>query len=306
MKAFVVPRAGATTVELAQVPVPRIDDDELLVRVEAVGVGIHDSYFLPPEASYPFTAGIEAAGVVETVGSQVSGHEPGERIAFVSSMQPKGGTWAEYAAVRADALILSIPEGLDYERAAALPVAGNTILRALRGLADSSPRESLFIAGGSGAIGTLGIQIAVRQGWRVAASESSSNHEHLLALGAELAVDYRDPEWPDQVLAWRPAGLDAAIAVQPGTSAGCLPVVRDGGGLISISGDQVVADRGVRFAGIPYQADVRAELAQLMTDVAAGEVHVEIEQVYPFEDAPAALAKVQTRHARGKLVLRMG
>lgn len=305
MRAFVTPRSGATTIVASEVPSPQIDDDELLVRVHAVGVGIHDSYFLPPNISYPFPVGIEAAGVVEETGSRVSDPRPGDRIVFVSSMQPKGGTWAEQVAVKADALIVPIPDGMDFVEAAAVPVAGNTVLRAMHGLPTAAAGSSLFIAGGSGAIGTLAIQIARRQGWRVAASASAPNHDYLLALGAELAVDYRDPAWPEQVRQWAQGGVDAAVAVQPDTSADSQGVVRDGGRVVTISGDQVAADRGVHVEMIPYPVDVRNELMQLLADIAAGEVRVELERVYPFEEAPAALKKVQTRHARGKLVLRL-
>ncbi len=305
MRAFVAPQAGATTVELAEVPVPRIDDDEILVRVKAIGVGIHDSYFLPSDAQYPFPVGIEAAGVVEEVGSRASTHRPGDRIAFVSSLQPKGGTWAEFAAVEADALIVPIPAGMDFVEAAAVPVAGNTALRAMHALATVTTGGSLFIAGGSGAIGTLAIQLARQQRWRVAASASGPNHDYLLSLGAHLAVDYRDPDWPGAVRRWAPDGVDAAIAVQPGTAAESLSVVRDDGRLIAISGDRLTSERGIHAEMVSSQADVRDGLVQLMTQIAAGELHVHLERVYPFEDAPAALAKVQTRHARGKLVVRL-
>ena len=305
MRAFVVLKPGADTVVLAEVPVPAIDDDELLLRVKAVGVGIHDSYFLPSDVSYPFPVGIEAAGIVEEIGSRVSNHAPGDRVAFVSSMQPKGGTWAEWAVVKADALIVSIPAGMDFVEAAAVPVAGNTVLRAMKALPSTSAVGSLFVAGGSGAVGTFAIQIARRQGWAVAASASEPNHDYLLSLGAERAVDYRDSTWPDQVRRWMPDGVDAVIAIQPGTSADGLSLVRDGGTLITISGDSVEPERGIHLQTVPHQMDVRKGMAQLMTDIAAGELRVEIERVYPFEDAPAALAKVQTRHARGKLVLRL-
>lgn len=306
MQAFVLTEPGAPTIELAEVPVPDIDDDQLLVRVHAVGVGIHDSYFLPADARHPYPIGIEAAGVVERVGASVTEYAAGDRIAFVSSMQPKGGTWAEFVAVSADSLILPVPDGLDFARAAAVPVAGNTIMKAFRAL-DGAPqapaRPTLFIAGGSGAIGTLGIQLAHARGWQVAASASAANHEYMASLGADLTVDYHDPDWRDQVLAWAPGGTDAAIAVQPGTSADSIPVVRDGGVLVSISGDSEVSERGITMTGLPYSADVHAETVQLLADVAAGRIHVELEQVYPFASAPKALAKVQTRRARGKVVL---
>ncbi|GHE32866.1 NADPH:quinone reductase [Streptosporangium violaceochromogenes] len=305
MRAFVKPESGVDSIELVEMAVPQIGDDELLVRVKAVGVGIHDSYFLPGDVKYPFPIGIEAAGVVERVGSGVRGHRPGDHIAFVSSMQPKGGTWAEYAAVKANSLIVPIPAGLDFVEAAAVPVAGNTVLRAVKALDAVPAGGSLFIAGGSGAIGTLAIQVARARGWRVGASASEHNHDHMRSLGAEAVVDYHDPDWPEQIRQWMPGGVDAAMAVQPGTAIDSLSVVRDGGKLIAVSGDVVAPERDVHVEAVPHGTDVRGELTRLMTEIAKNEKRVEIERVYPFEEAQAALAKVQTRHARGKLVLRL-
>ncbi len=305
MRAFVQPRPGRDAVERAEVPIPRIDTGELLVRVHAVGVGIHDSYFLPPEALYPFVIGIEAAGVVAQVGAGVMAFRPGDRIAFVSSMQTKGGTWAEYAVLDQEAMIVLLPAGMDFEEAAALPVAAGTVLRSMAALSGVSTGAAIFIAGGSGAIGTLAIQIARRLGWRVAVSASPRNHDYVRDLGAELAVDYGDRNWRRQVQEWLPGGVDAAIAVQPGTAVECLPLVRDGGVLIAVSGDQVAPERGIRVGGVPLDVDVRPGLAQLFADVTAGEVRVVIEQGYPFDRGLDALAKVRTRRARGKVVLRL-
>ena len=303
MRAFVLPQAGASGIELAEVPQPLIDADELLVQIKAVGVGIHDSYFLPRHPRYPFPIGIEAAGIVMEAGSATTGFKPGDRIAFVSSMQPKGGTWAEFAAVTTSSLIIPIPDTVDFVHAAAIPVAGNTVLRALHALSGIPSGGSLFIAGGSGAIGTLGIQLARQRQWRVGASASATNHSYLRSLGAEMVVDYHSPSWVEQVRQWMPGGADGALAVQPGTAAQTLGVVKNGGQLVPISGDSPDAERSIRVEAIPYQVDVRAQVIQLMADVAVGKIHVELEQVYPFEEALEALAKVQTRRARGKSVL---
>lgn len=168
MRAFVIPRAGAQTVEIAVVERPHHGAHELLVRVAAVGVGIHDSSFLPPDARYPFPIGIEAAGVVQYVGSRVTDRDPGDRVAFVSAMQPKGGTWAQFVSVDSGSPIIAIPQGVDFVTAAAVPVAGNTALRALSVVDHVGPAGSLFVAGGSGAIGTFAIQLARQRvgGWR--------------------------------------------------------------------------------------------------------------------------------------------
>ena len=106
------------------------------------------SYFLPGNATDPYPIGIEGSGVVETAGPAVAAHHPGDRVAFVSSMQPKGGTWAEFVAVRAGSLIVAIPASMSFVEAAALPVAGNTVLRALRALGPAP--GSLFIAADTG------------------------------------------------------------------------------------------------------------------------------------------------------------
>lgn len=303
MKAFVVTSAEQQSVELAQVPVPQVGPDELLVRIHAVGVGIHDSYFLPPGITYPFPIGIEGSGVVEEVGVDVTQYQPGDRIAFVSSMQVKGGTWAEYAVVKESAMIVPIPEGLSFEQAAAVPVAGNTAVKTFHELEGVPAGGTLFVAGASGAIGTFIIQMGRARGWKVAASASEHNHAYILSLGADKAVDYHDDNWPDQVLEWTPGGVDAAVAIQPNTTANSLLVVKDGGTVVAISGDQAAPARGVRIGMPSHRLDVREEMAAFMQQIADGGLTLTVENVFPFGDALQALSKVQTRRARGKTVL---
>lgn len=302
MAAFVIPNAHSGTITSAQIPIPHIAPDELLVRIKAIGVGIHDSYFLPRSMNFPYPIGIEGAGIVEQAGRPGSGYQPGDRIAFVSMMQPKGGTWAQYAAIHTDSLIMPIPDGMTFEQAAAVPVAGNATLRALHALPPIASGGSLFVAGASGAIGTFALQLARARGWRVAASASPPNHDYLHSLGAELAVDYRDPEWPKQVRRWQPEGVDGALAVQPETTNASALVVKAGGTVVTVSGDST-APHGVRITGLAYHVDVREELLTLMSNILTEDIKLVIEKTYPFADALQALAKAQTRHARGKVVL---
>jgi NADPH:quinone reductase-like Zn-dependent oxidoreductase len=86
------------------IPVPDIDDNEVLVRVRAVGVGIHDQWALPPNPRFPYAIGLEGAGTIASAGGAVTGFEPGDRVMFSGMPQPKGGTWAEFAAVAVEAL----------------------------------------------------------------------------------------------------------------------------------------------------------------------------------------------------------
>jgi NADPH:quinone reductase-like Zn-dependent oxidoreductase len=283
------------------IPIPDLDDDEVLVRVHTVGVGIHDRWALPPNPRFPYAIGLEGAGTIANVHNAAAGFAPGDRVMFSSMSQPKGGSWAEFAAVPVEALI-AIPDGLGFTEAAALPIAGTTALEGIKAL-NLDRGGTVFIAGASGAIGTLAIQLAALREYRVAASASAQNHAHLQALGAELAVDYRDPVWAKQVLHWLPGGVDAALAIQPGTGATSLSVVRDGGKVVTISGDQVTPERQIAVEQVLHHPETRPELSQLAADVAAGRVRVVVDRAYPFEEGLVALEQAATRHARGKILL---
>lgn len=292
---------GEKSPVLSTVPVPAIEDTEVLVRVRAVGVGLHDRWFIPSGANFPYPIGIEAAGIVQRVGSSVRGRHVGDRVMFTNSRQPKGGTWAEFTAVPEGSLI-DVPHELGFVDAAALPVAGGTALESMRSL-DLNRADTLFIAGASGAIGTLAIQLAVAAGVRVAASASSSNQQYLRSLGAEHAVDYRDPAWAARVRQWAPDGVDAALAIQPGTAAPSLPVIKDGGRLVTVSGDHVTPERHITVEQIGHHAETAPALSALAVDAAAGRIRVVVERTYPLDRGVAALEKTETRHARGKVVL---
>lgn len=303
MKAFARVAASSAEVRLLDVPVPEIRSGEVLVRVRAFGVGIHDRYFIPREAAFPYVIGTEGAGTVAEVGSGVTGFSPGDRVIFTTSLQPQGGAWAEYAAANQAALI-PLPDRLTYAQGAALPVAGKAALESLRAL-DLREGDRLFVAGASGAIGSLVIQLAAARGVHVSGSASPRNHDHMKALGLEQAVDYRDPEWPQQVRAWSGGGVDAALAIQPDTGRACVQVVRDGGRLVTVSGDsaQVTPERHITVQQIVHHPETQREVAGLVRAVASGAVRLVIEKEYPFVGALEALSKTETRHARGKSVV---
>lgn len=303
MKAYVRINAKNDHVELKEVAIPEIDKDEVLVKVQAFGVGIHDRYFIPTNVRFPYPIGNEAAGIIMKKGNDVSGFQNGDRVILSSSMQQKGGCWAQYVAVSSKMLI-PMPNGIDFTQGAAIPVAGKTAVESMRAL-DLKTGDTLFVAGASGAIGTLIIQLAKNQGIRVMGSASSKNHEHMLSLGAEKAVDYSNPDWKDHVKQWIPGGVDAALAIQLGTGEDSMDVVKDGGKVITVSGDKVESERNIIVKQFQHQLDIQHAIGMLVEDIAAGKIHPVIEHVYSFEKALDALKKTETRHARGKLVVSM-
>lgn len=301
MQAYVRIGSRNNQVELMDIDIPTIDNYEFLIKVKAFGVGIHDRYFIPKNVQFPFPIGIEGAGVIAKAGDQVKNFQTGDRVVFSSSMQPKGGSWAEYVAVSAHTIV-PMDDEMDFTVGAAIMVAGKTALESMHALS-LSKGDTLFVAGASGAIGTLVIQLAKNLDIRVISSASSKNHEYMRSLGAEETVDYQDPNWKSQVKQWMPGGVDAALAIQPDTGMDSMDVVKNGGKVITVSGDEVVAERDITVRQFQHQLNMQEAIGDLMQDIVTDKVKIIIDHVYPFEEALKALEKTETRHGRGKLVV---
>ena len=302
MKAFVRINSETQEVELQNVPIPKIKSDEVLIEVKAFGVGIHDRYFIPSDAQFPYVIGSEGAGIIKDKGADVTDFEVGGAVIYTTSLQPQGGTWAEYAVANQKVLIQK-PKELSFKKAAAIPIAGKTALESMREL-NLKSGDTLFIAGASGAIGTLVIQLAKDKGIRVSASASQKNHEYMTSLGAEHTVDYHDSDWITKVKNWSNGGVSAALAIQPGTGSDSIQVVKNTGTLNTVSGDSasVPSERSITVRQMGHQLG-RKDLTELVHAIAKNDLKVVIEQEFPFAESLEALRKTETRHARGKLVV---
>lgn len=293
--------AQSMDIALQEIPVPEVGAQEVLVKMYAFGVGIHDRYFIPSKATFPYTVGLEGTGIIIQVGYAVKEFIAGDRVILNSSMLIKGGCWAQYTVVPSEMLI-HLPDSLTFEKGAALSVAGKTAMECVRTL-DLKQGNTLFVAGASGAIGTLIIQLASNKEVRVIASASQKNHAYLQSLGAEITVDYQDPNWKEILLKAIPDRADIALAIQPNTAQDSMDVVKDNGTVITVSGDSIATQRGITVAQFDHLLSWQDALNDLISQIMAGKIAVVVEQVYPFDQALKALAKVETRHARGKVVV---
>lgn len=305
MKAFVRTSASTQEVELQEVNLPEMHAEEVLIKVEAFGVGIHDRYFIPSDVNFPYIIGSEGSGVITEKGSQVNGFEIGDKVIFTTVLQTQSGSWAEYAVAKQSALIKR-PDNLTAVVGASIPIAGKTALECMREL-NLNKGDTLFIAGASGAIGTLVIQLAKAKGILIAASASPKNHEYMKSLGAARTVDYNDPDWTIKVKEWSNGGVAKALAIQPGTGEESIEVVKHGGELITVSGDNssVSSERDIEVRQMGHQLFANKELIELINKISNEEIKVVVEREYPFRYALDALEKTETRHARGKLVVKM-
>ncbi|MGD1067138.1 MAG: NADP-dependent oxidoreductase, partial [Vulcanimicrobiaceae bacterium] len=237
MKAFVVDRYGSSdSVRAAEMPMPAVRDDDVLVQVRAAGVNPLDvkmrngTMKLVMPYRVPFILGNEVAGIVSEVGARVTRFNPGDEV-YARLPKDRIGAFAEYVTIREDAVALK-PHTLTMEDAASIPLVGLTSWQALTERAQVTPGQKVLIHAGSGGIGTFAIQLAKHLGAIVATTTSAANFSLVQSLGAFLAVDYRTDDF-EQILSEYDVVFDSLGGKALEKS---IRVVRRGGILIEING----------------------------------------------------------------------
>jgi len=164
---------------------------EVLLRVHAAGVNPLDwkirqgplKAFMP--VTFPYTPGIEVAGVVEEVGRDVTTFQVGDAVFGPC----RAGAYAEYVAVSVNALAQK-PRSLSFVEAAAVPVGAATAWRALFDYGGLTSEQQVLIVGAAGGVGSFAVQLAKWKGARVIGTTSTANLDIVRSLGADLVVDY--------------------------------------------------------------------------------------------------------------------
>jgi len=281
-------------------PDPRaLREDEVLIRVRAAGVGNWDDIVRTAGwatgVQPPCALGVEAAGVITAAGARVSGLRPGDEVLTHPLPLRQDGAWAEQLIAPA-ALVARKPGGVSWLAAAALPVPGLTALQALTGSLQLAEGDSILINGAGGVTGGLLVQLAALQGARVIATASPASAPRLRRAGADLVLDYRQPDWPGRVQRAARDALPAAVNAVPGGAAQVLPLVADGGRLTTLTSDPPDPARGVRVESVYVQPDA-GQLGYLARLLDRGAITVTVRPSYPLDAAGEALA--QARHGSG-------
>src|SRR6266567_9470161 len=218
---------GVETIQMKSLPVPELGPDEVLLRVESAGVGVWDPYeregdfakMFGQKPRFPYVLGSDGAGTVAAVGEQVHHLKEGDRAYAFALVNPKGGFYAEYAAVKADN-VSPIPKRLSVEQAGVMPSDALTALRGLDQILQLKRGESLMVFGAGGGIGHLAVQLAKRMGARVLAVASGEDGVALVKrLGADAVVDGRKDDVAVAARRFAPSGLDAALLTAGGKAA---------------------------------------------------------------------------------------
>jgi NADPH:quinone reductase-like Zn-dependent oxidoreductase len=308
MRAAGVNQTGGP-VTLLDLPDPRpLRDGELLLRVQAAGVGNWDEFVRTggwdTGARPPMALGVEVAGLVATVGGAVPGFQPGDRVAAHSLPLPDQGCWAEQCIVAA-AQAAPIPPGVPWDVAGAFPVPALTADQALSGALHLRPGESVLVHGAGGVTGGLLLQLATHYGARVIATGGPASLNRLRDLDAATVLDYHQPGWPAQARSLTGGGADAAVNAARAGAADALQVVRPGGRLATITGDPPPTERGITVSAVQVEPD-GPRLAELARLLGQRVLSVTVGGSFPLDQAARALAQVRQGTHGTAIVLRPG
>ncbi|MER6378057.1 NAD(P)-dependent alcohol dehydrogenase [Streptomyces mirabilis] len=324
MKAIVHNNYGPPEVlrleEVAKPATPGSGEVLLRVHASAVDPGVwHVTAGLPYliratpyglRGSKPRVRGMDAAGVVETVGPGVTRFRPGDEVYGTCD-----GAFAEYACAKQDRLAPK-PSGLDFTAAAAIPVSGCTALQALRDAGRVRAEQRVLVIGASGGVGSFAVQLAKAFGTHVTGVCSTAGTDMVRSLGADEVIDYTREDPTDgtrrydlvlDIAGNRPLHrLRRAL-----TPRGTLVIVGGEGGGKWTGGigrtpralmlSPFVGQRLLGLVSTQKHDDLRL-LADL---VEAGSVKPVVHRTYPLADVPEAIRYLRDGQARGKITIRV-
>jgi NADPH:quinone reductase-like Zn-dependent oxidoreductase len=304
---------GVENIHVKQLPVPEPGPNEVLLRVESAGVGVWDPYEREGEfakmfntaPTFPYVLGSDGAGTVAAVGAQVRRFREGDHAYALALVNPKGGFYAEYAAVKADQ-VSPIPGKLSVEQAGVMPSDALTALRGLDEILQLKKGESLMVFGAGGGIGHLAVQLAKRIGARVFAVASGDDGVALARrLGADAVANGRKDDLEAAARAFAPTGLDAALVTAGGeTTDRALRAMKSDGRVAYPNGVMPApkAASGVKLQSYDIEPSPQ-QIERLNRLIESGPFEVHVARTFPLDQAADAHRELD-KHYLGKLALR--
>lgn len=293
---------GVDVLQVVDVPRPTPGPGEALVRVRAAGINPGEAKIRQGAmharfpATFPSGQGSDLAGAVEEVGPGVEGFAPGDPVVGFSNRR---SSHAELVVVEARDLVRK-PDGVPWEVAGALFVAGTTAYATVRAVAPRSG-ETVAVSSAAGGVGSLAVQLAARTGARVVGIAGPGNHDWLRSHGA-VPVAYGDG-LENRIREASGGHVEAFIdTFGDGYVALALELGVPPERIDTIADFAAVEAHGVKAEGsaTAATAEVVAELVDL---VARGELEVPISRTYPLDEVRAAFTELERGHTRGKIVL---
>lgn len=255
-----------------------------------------------PDPSRPLTPGMDAAGVVESVGPGVVRVKVGDKVmAGVMPIRAEGGGQAEQIVVP-EASVLQIPQGLSLVEASTLPMNGLTALLALE-LAALKPGQTFAVSGGAGLLASYAIPAAKAQGLKVIADAKPEEADLVRGYGADIVVE-RGAGFCEAVRQATGGGADALLDTAV-LAKQVFPAIRDGGVYLSVRQVDDPPERGIQMRPVWVNVALqRTDMLETIRDlVEAGKIKVRVTGEFPPDKVGDAHRVLEAGGQRGRSVI---
>jgi NADPH:quinone reductase-like Zn-dependent oxidoreductase len=298
-------------VGVREAPVPVPGTGEAVIKVHAASVNPVDWKVREGQAriltgsKFPKVLGCECAGEVTATGARATKYRKGDRVVMYTSVR-RLGAFAEYACTT-ETKVYPMGEGVSFEQAACLPIAGLTALQSLRNHGKTAAGKKVLINGASGGVGHFAVQIAKVLGAEVTAVTSNRNVDFVKELGADKVIDYRKEDFTRGGERY-----DLVFdAVSMSSFGACKRILMSSGRYVNTLPNATIVAQVLtsflpgRKARSMWVRPSAADIAWMMEQVRSGTVRVVIEQTYPLDRITEALAASEAGRTRGKIVVKV-
>jgi NADPH:quinone reductase-like Zn-dependent oxidoreductase len=288
---------------LEQTRRPDPNADQVLIRLKAAGVNPADwkyrsgmyKQFMPLQ--FPWTPGMEASGIIEAVGANVTTLKKGDEVYGIVT-----GGYAEYALAQASD-VQPKPASLTFEQAAAIPVGALTAWGAVLDAANVEAGQHILVHGAAGGVGAFAVQLAKWKGAHVTGTASAANLKFVRSLGAEDVIDYNATRF-ETVLKDVDAVIDTVGGDLPERS---FQVIRPGGIFVTVAArlaEEVGKAQSIRAVNAGRASTDK--LKQISELVETKKLKPVTGVLFPLSEARQAQELSQTGHGRGRILLQIG
>ncbi len=323
MKAILISKYGdAKVLQFKDVPQPKPEAGEALVRLKTAGINFIDIYMRAGTrvtAPLPFIPGLEGAGVVEAIGPGVTEVKVGDHVAYNGKL----GSYAEYNVVKA-ATLIPLPKELSFEQGAAFPLQGITAHYLVHEFYHIKPGDTVLVHAAAGGVGLLVVQWLKKLGARVIGTVSTDEKAKIAReAGAEHIILYTKQDFVAEVMKLTDdKGVDYIIDgvgkstftkdLEAVKKRGCICIFGMASGPAEPLHPNLLQAKSITVVGgmLNNYVATREELLRRANDVLKGIregwLKLRIDHVFPLEKAAEAQTMLESRKTVGKVILKIG